>query len=186
MIMKITLMKWTALLGLALLLLSATPVNAGTPDAERLETVRAELLDLARRDGEARDALVGAWELDGKGGFKIDGDIMNAVMAIDAESKAYLKALVEEMGWPTIDMVGEDGSAAAWLLKPPPWAADLESSWNRRNGERFVLRSRGGFCGAASPLFGSQRHLRTQRAHHAPRHSTPSARDGVGCAVQYL
>ncbi len=116
MIMKTTLMKWTALLGLALLLLSATPVNAGAPDAERLETVREELLDLARRDGEARDALVGAWEHDGKGGFKIDGDIMNAVMAIDAESKAYLKALVEEMGWPTIDMVGEDGSAAAWLL----------------------------------------------------------------------
>ena len=116
MIMKNTRTRWFTLLALSIALFSLAPTAIAGPDAARLETVRTELLDLAQRDREARAALIGAWVRDGEGGFTIDGDIMNAVMAIDAESQAYLEALVDEMGWPTISMVGEDGSGAAWLL----------------------------------------------------------------------
>lgn len=104
------------LLACTLVLSTLPAVALSNPEADHLEAVRTDLLDLARRDREARDALVSAWEPDGKGGFRIDGDIMNAVKAIDAESKAYLQALVGDMGWPTMDQVGEDGSGAAWLL----------------------------------------------------------------------
>ena len=114
--MKSTLVKWTMLLAFTVMLMPISELFADEPDPARLETVRAELIDLAERDRKAREAMVGAWELDGEGGFKIDPEIWAQVEAIDAESLAYLTALVEEMGWPTIAMVGEDGSGAAWLL----------------------------------------------------------------------
>ena len=114
--MQTMLIKWTTLIAFTLMLTPISEALADQPDAARLESVRAELIDLARRDREAREAMVGAWELDGEGGFKIDKDIWEQVEAIDAESLAHLKSLVKEMGWPTIAMVGEDGSAAAWLL----------------------------------------------------------------------
>lgn len=36
--------------------------------------------------------------------------------AIDRENTEFLERIIEEKGWPTISMVGEDASQAAWLL----------------------------------------------------------------------
>jgi hypothetical protein len=41
---------------------------------------------------------------------------LKEVQAIDAESTAFLRRVVAEHGWPTFDMVGEDGAGAAWIL----------------------------------------------------------------------
>lgn len=35
---------------------------------------------------------------------------------IDEENTRWMKSVVDEQGWPTISMVGEEGSKAAWLL----------------------------------------------------------------------
>ena len=90
--------------------------------ASENETLLASLLDLKERDQKARAAMIeliqNAEKQDG-GGFKISNEqhgIMQAVGEIDAESTAFLKAMIAERGWPTISEIGEDGAGAAWLL----------------------------------------------------------------------
>jgi hypothetical protein len=84
--------------------------------------LRAALLDLRERDQAARKAmidLISKQETQPGGGFQIDAEdyhIMQAVHEIDAESTAFLKETIDAHGWPTFDMVGEDGAGAAWLL----------------------------------------------------------------------
>ena len=36
--------------------------------------------------------------------------------SVDSENTAWLKAIAEKHGWPTITLVGKDGASAAWLL----------------------------------------------------------------------
>lgn len=84
--------------------------------------LRARLLDLKERDQEARAAVVAAMQIATRGedgSIRFDGDgaeAMRAMNEIDAESSDFLEAMIETHGWPTIDMVGEDGAHAAWLL----------------------------------------------------------------------
>lgn len=86
------------------------------------DELRAQLLELRQRDREARAALVEAMEHAAHtpgGGFQLDAEgseAMNRVNALDTESTAFLLAMIERYGWPTFDMVGQDGAAAAWLL----------------------------------------------------------------------
>ncbi|AOR35820.1 hypothetical protein BFF78_36380 [Streptomyces fodineus] len=39
-----------------------------------------------------------------------------AVRAIDVDNTAWLRAVVSEHGWPGVDLVGEEGADAAWLI----------------------------------------------------------------------
>ena len=118
----------SSLLGCA----SSPPASAGAPleIPETVEpdvgathpTLRAALLDLRARDQAARAAMIAAMqtaERSEDGGIRFDAAGMQAVTAvkvIDAESTAFLKQAVARHGWPTIDMVGEDGASAAWIL----------------------------------------------------------------------
>ena len=84
--------------------------------------LRAALLDLRERDQAARGAMIELLQRSPQrngGQFQIrdeDKPIMAAVGEIDAESTAYLQGMIAEHGWPTFDMVGEDGASAAWIL----------------------------------------------------------------------
>ncbi|MEM7754652.1 MAG: DUF6624 domain-containing protein [Planctomycetota bacterium] len=84
--------------------------------------LRAALLDLRERDQAARGAMVElmrATPPEPSGGFRFadeDLPIIEAVGEIDVESTAFLKQTIADHGWPTFDMVGEDGAGAAWIL----------------------------------------------------------------------
>lgn len=114
-----------------------SPANeeaAAEPWPSRPE-LRAELLELQERDQAARNALIevmkrseprpgGTFELDAEG-----MQAMLAVQAIDDESSAFLAATIDEVGWPTAELVGRDGAHAAWLLVQH---ADREPELQRR------------------------------------------------------
>ena len=92
--------------------------GAGPTHAE----LRAALLDLRERDQAARKAMIEVLQRSPQrsgGQFKVrdeDKPIMAAVGEIDAESTAYLRTVIAQHGWPTFEMVGEDGASAAWIL----------------------------------------------------------------------
>ncbi|MEM1184533.1 MAG: DUF6624 domain-containing protein [Planctomycetota bacterium] len=102
----------------------ATPAaaQANTTAEPTHPELRAALLDLRERDQAARGAMVEVLQRSPQrqgGQFEIsdeDKPIMAAVGEIDAESTAYLQEMIAKHGWPTFDMVGEDGASAAWIL----------------------------------------------------------------------
>ncbi|MEY8040086.1 DUF6624 domain-containing protein [Saccharopolyspora cebuensis] len=80
--------------------------------------LRTELLDRAERDRQARSALSNPptpqeWA---------------RVRAVDAENTPWLRAIIDEHGWPGSTLVGTDGAHAAWLLAQhaPP---ELRRHW---------------------------------------------------------
>ena len=107
----------------------STSPDANSAGADAVESMdgefaqlRADLLDLAKRDREARTVLVEAMQdaeplPDGGMQFGPEGwEAMQRVGEIDAESTAFLKRTVDRVGWPTVSMVGAAGAHAAWLL----------------------------------------------------------------------
>lgn len=110
-------------------------VDVETVAAPTHPELRRELFDLRARDQEARGKMVAAMQRatrteDGRIQFVgEDAKSLEAVGAIDAESTAFLKAMVAQHGWPTYDMVGEDGARAAWLLAQH---ADADPSFQGR------------------------------------------------------
>lgn len=100
----------------------AESIVASTPAAPTHPELRADLLDLRDRDQAARRALIEMMqdaEPGPDGRVMLTGErakAMQAMMAIDAESTAFLKETIAAHGWPTVTMVGEDGAGAAWLL----------------------------------------------------------------------
>lgn len=70
--------------------------------------LREELLEMSRVDQEARTR-------DFKG-LEENKQMAADMQRIDAANTLRLHEIVEEFGWPTISMVGEDGAKAAWLL----------------------------------------------------------------------
>lgn len=66
--------------------------------------LRNELLKMESKDQAARKKAM-------------SGEIEpQAVMEIDAANTARMKEIVSEYGWPTRELVGQDGASAAWLL----------------------------------------------------------------------
>lgn len=86
----------SAVLSLAMAAAQAAPA-APTQPALREELLRMQTEDQAVRQQTGR-IDVGKW------------------MAVDRADGARLKQIVEQFGWPTVDMVGADGAHAAWLL----------------------------------------------------------------------
>jgi hypothetical protein len=72
------------------------------------ESLRQELLGLAREDLRVRDELTKTGEL-----FEGYHPKMEAVHKRNA---ARLKEIIAEVGWPGKGLVGEDGADAAWLI----------------------------------------------------------------------
>lgn len=96
--------------------------TAAASDAAGVErpALREKLLAMRETDQRLRRALSQSREVkeeDGK--FVFSGESKRALERLQEADRRHterLKAIVAEHGWPTISMVGEDGSQAAWLL----------------------------------------------------------------------
>ncbi len=86
-----------------------------------LPALRAELLERVEVDQEARRR----WLADRAGVDLAEVDLG----AVDRENTAWLRAVVDEHGWPGRSLVGEDGAHAAWLLVQH---ADRDPAFQRR------------------------------------------------------
>jgi hypothetical protein len=98
----------------------------------RDEALRAELLRRRDLDQSRRESFAGAQE-----------DKLRLV-AMDDANTAWLRGVVDRMGWPGRSLVGEEGSHAAWLLAQH---ADRRPGFQRRCLE---LLERAAACGEAS------------------------------------
>ena len=72
------------------------------------ESLQQLLIDMSRRDLETRQRLADDMSL--FGGYHPD------MQAVHEENAAILDGIIQERGWPTSDMVGDDGADAAWLI----------------------------------------------------------------------
>lgn len=72
------------------------------------ESLRQLLISLARRNLETRQRLAADLSL-------FDG-YHPEMQAVHEENAAILDRVVQERGWPTVAMAGEDGAEAAWLI----------------------------------------------------------------------
>lgn len=84
------------------MLLAATAGAHAMPAGPTQPALREELLRMQSEDQAVRQQT-----------GKIDFETW---LAVDRADQARLKQIVEQVGWPTVDMVGADGAHAAWLL----------------------------------------------------------------------
>lgn len=114
--------------------------------------------------------------------------VIDQAIAVDDDNTGWLKKVVEELGWPGISSVGEEGAHAAWLLAQH---ADRDLPFQRRC---LALLTRAAAEGEASPsdaahltdrvrlaegepqVFGTQLNARDGR-YEAPRLRDPEAVD---------
>ena len=73
------------------------------------ETLRDELLEMARRDRKVRAELAASGELFGAG-------YEPRMARVHERNARRLRRIIESIGWPGTDLVGSDGAAAAWLI----------------------------------------------------------------------
>lgn len=73
------------------------------------EELRAELIRMAREDGETRDELLRDGRLPRLG-------YAEEMRRIHERNNARMREIVGQNGWPGRGMVGEDGCEAAWLV----------------------------------------------------------------------
>ena len=97
--------------GLVALVAVAAPALAGKPSASVSDpALRKELLDRMAKDQAIRKELIE------KGIQHPDESVIERMQAIDASNLARMKEIVREHGWPGPELVGRDGSEAAFLL----------------------------------------------------------------------
>ena len=73
------------------------------------ETLRDELLEMARRDRTVRAELAASGELFGVG-------YEPRMARVHQRNARRLRRIMETAGWPGTDLVGPDGAEAAWLI----------------------------------------------------------------------
>lgn len=73
------------------------------------ETLRDELLEMARRDRQVRAELVASGEL-------FDVGYEPRMARVHERNARRLRRIIESVGWPGTDLVGLDGAEAAWLI----------------------------------------------------------------------
>ena len=73
------------------------------------ETLRDELLEMARRDRKVRAELAASGELFGAG-------YEPRMARVHERNARRLRRIIESVGWPGADLVGSDGAEAAWLI----------------------------------------------------------------------
>ncbi len=98
--------------------------------------LRSELLHRTKVDQDVRTAMM---KLVSKRGLKNDFQsadekaefeaLSAAIRTADKENTGWLKQVVENRGWPTRTLVGQDGASAAWLLVQH---ADAEPKFQRK------------------------------------------------------
>ena len=80
--------------------LEIPPAGAEPPPADRLEEIREQLAERLERDQEVREP-------------PLDAEKMNTV---DTDNTAYLRELVQQVGWIDPERFGEDAANAAFLI----------------------------------------------------------------------
>ncbi|WP_419949121.1 DUF6624 domain-containing protein [Candidatus Palauibacter sp.] len=73
------------------------------------ETIRDELLEMARRDRTVRAELAASGELFGAG-------YEPRMARVHERNARRLRRIIEAFGWPGTDLVGPDGAEAAWIV----------------------------------------------------------------------
>lgn len=73
------------------------------------ETLRDELLEMARRDQTVRAELVDSGEL-------FDVGYEPRMARVHERNARRLRRIIGSVGWPGTDLVGPDGAEAAWLI----------------------------------------------------------------------
>ncbi len=86
------------------------------------EGLRAELIRMAREDGETREELL-------RGGRLPKFGYAEEMRRVHERNNARMREIVERYGWPGRGLVGEDGCEAAWLIVQH---AVLEPDFQRR------------------------------------------------------
>ncbi len=87
--------------------------------------LRQELLDMAARDQAMRQTMSSKY----RPGDRLDPAEAQQALALDRENTARLKAIIAELGWPGVSVVGDDGANAAWLLAQH---ADLDLAFQKQ------------------------------------------------------
>jgi hypothetical protein len=82
--------------------------SGGSGDDQLNEELRAQLVGMAEVDEDLRSRVVGAETL--------NVDHMRELQASEVEQSTKLRELLEEHGWPSIDVVGPEAADAAWTL----------------------------------------------------------------------
>ena len=103
--------------------------------------LRAELLQMARRDQAARAVV----SHDGSGAVDRE-QALDRMIAIDRSNTARMREIVSDVGWPGRRAVGRRGARAAWLLAQH---ADQDTAfrscaWPCSSGPRRPATRRGG------------------------------------------
>jgi len=75
-----------------------------------LPDLRRELLERRDRDRTLRNRLIQS------GAAQPDPEIADELRAVDMSNTSRIKEIIREHGWPGPNLVGHDGTAAAWLL----------------------------------------------------------------------
>jgi len=98
-----------ALCGIILL---ASTARAQSPrnTAAANPALRQELLDRVKQDQAIRNELIN------QGIKNPDPALLARMQAIDSENTARMKEIIKRHGWPGPELVGEDGTEAAFLL----------------------------------------------------------------------
>jgi len=93
-------------------LLLASNIQAQTTSAQSVAnpTLRQELLQLVEQDQAIRNELIK------KGIEHPDESVLARMKVIDAANTERMRAIVRQYGWPGPELVGQDGTEAAFLL----------------------------------------------------------------------
>jgi hypothetical protein len=94
-----------ALLAAPLLWLASSCATTRAPD---WSAIQDELASRVALDQELRGKL--------QLGGEMDMEVVHRMEEVDHDNTAWLMALVERHGWPTISRVGKEGAQGAWLL----------------------------------------------------------------------
>lgn len=94
-----------ALLGLSLIFVTANAL-AGPVAPTQLAALRTELLQMLQADQAVRKT-----DIDSNNSAQVE-----ALWRVDAQNQARLKEIMQMIGWPTAQLVGEDASRAAFMI----------------------------------------------------------------------
>jgi hypothetical protein len=72
--------------------------------------LRRELLERLEKDQAIRDEMIA------KGAFQPEGSLFKRMIALDAKNTSWMRGIVKQYGWPGPELVGKDGTEAAFLL----------------------------------------------------------------------
>lgn len=85
----------------------AAQEEASTPTHPELQT---KILDMAAQDQAVRQEWIDV------GVENASQDLMMRLMMTDLQNTAEMKKIIENHGWPSVEMIGQDGVKAAFLL----------------------------------------------------------------------